>query len=62
MADILENDSTELSILIKNIPFVEVIKKAACQLSKNYEGNIKIEINIQKVTNEIKCNVTEYDL
>ena len=47
---------------MKNMPFVELIKSAAGQLSKNYEGNIKIEVNVQKATNEIKCNVTEYDL
>lgn len=62
MADIIENGSTEIHILIKNIPFVELIKQAATQLSKNYEGCIKIEINVQKATGEIKCNVTEYDL
>lgn len=62
MADIIENGSTESKLLIKNMPFVELIKSAAGQLSKNYEGNIKIEVNVQKATNEIKCNVTEYDL
>ena len=62
MADILENDSTELHIIIKQMPFVEIIKKAASQLSKGYEGNLKVEVNISKATGEVKCNVTEYDL
>ena len=62
MADIIGNDSTESKLLIKNMPFVELIKSAAGQLSKNYEGNIKIEVNVQKLTSEVKCNVTEYDL
>jgi len=62
MADIIENGSTESKLLIKNMPFMEMIKQAASQLSKNYEGNIKIEGNVQKLTSEVKCNVTEYDL
>lgn len=62
MSDIVRDNSTEIHILIKHVPFVEVIKQAACQLSKRYGGNIKIEINVHKCSNEVKCSVTEYDL
>lgn len=62
MTDILNNGSTEIRITIKQMPYVEMIKEAASQLSKGYDGNLKIEINIQKVSGEVKCNVTEYDL
>jgi len=62
LTDILNNGSTEIRITIKQMPYVEMIKEAASQLSKGYDGNLKIEINIQKVSGEVKCNVTEYDL
>ena len=62
MADPLPNGSTEIHITIKELPYVDLIKQAASQLSKGYDGNIKIEVNVQKATSEVKCNVTEYDM
>ena len=44
--------------------FVKALKEIALELVKDYERNIKIEVNvpIDKEFEKIKVNITEYDL
>lgn len=41
---------------------LDTIKKSAIILSKEYDSNIKLEINISKESKSAKVTVTEYNL
>ena len=41
---------------------VENLKQDAVELSKFYEGDIKIEINMSRKSDIVKVNVIEYNL
>ena len=38
------------------------LRRAARELLSYYRGNIKIEINVDKVTENVILNITEYSL
>jgi hypothetical protein len=52
---------TAATILIKR-GLVENIKDEAMKISKMYEGDLKIEINIDKDHDLVKLNIAEYNL
>ena len=52
---------TAATILIKR-GLVENIKDEAMKIAKMYEGDLRIEINIDKDHDLVKLNIAEYNL
>ena len=42
--------------------YIEQLKKIALIISKDYRNNIKIEINVEWEKEEVKINVSAFDL
>jgi len=45
----------------KKEELIEQIKKSAFELSKEYKGSIKLEINLNPKYESVKVNVTEFN-